>query len=1632
MSLASLNICLRLKKPGLVVVWTAALLVMAGFIPAQAQPPVITSFSPATACQGDVITITGTNFTGATSVKLGSQTATNVTVNSATSITATIASQASSGTITVITPGGTATSTGILTVLPTPKPGLTDISTLDIPFTNCDGNPNYLLKVANNSTVTGTNNSYQIDWGDNTGTFTQTDWPLGAQTSHAYASQGYFSIVLTITPASGCPRSVTYQFYNGKNPLASFTTTNPTTGLCIPAPVEFQIGHWFNNSSGTTYQLNFGDGSPLVTLTHPLNTSNTTQLQSHTYTTSSCPSPDFTAVLKAINGCFTTTYTLNQIIIRKKPVADFGIQLPACINSPVCFTNMTTNGYSGTSCNTSTTYLWDFGDGATSNQATPPCHAYATAGTYSVTLTVSNAACGSDSKVKQITVNAVSPPPSVSAAVNYCQGQQAVPLTATGTGLLWYTAATGGTGSPVAPTPPTNVSRTIIYYVSQTVGSDCESARVPVTVVINATPNAPVVSSPVNLCLNQAAGTLTASGTGLLWYAGSTGGTGSLTAPTPSTASTGTTVYYVSQTVNGCEGPRAAINVIVSSLPAAPVVTSPVTYCENQTAIPLTANGSGLLWYTSATGGAGSPIAPTPPTNMPGSTVYYVSQSTLCGEGPRASITVVVNAGPSASISYSPANLCNIVNSSSTPNPPVAVTFAGTSGGSYSISPSTGLPINATTGTVNPSGAMAGTYIIKYTIPPTNSCPAFTATATVNVNGMPTAVIAYPSPVCTSAAAANVQLTGSRGGTFTSTPAGLAIDPSTGTITPATSTPGTYTITYTILPAAPCPGFNISTSITITQAPSASITYNPTNICNTVSTTTSPNPPLSVTLAGAQGGSYSILPATGLPINTATGTINPSGAAPGIYTITYTIPAAGGCAAYTAKATVTVSAAPTATISYAASPYCRTINTPQRVSVSGTPGGTYSAGPGLSINAATGDINPGLSTSGIYTVAYTIAASPPCAGYTATTSVEILESPAISFPAPTQAICSGGVAVFTPSSTVANTIYKWSVAGTLPAGISGVSSGTASGPSAAISLSFTNSNTSSQSLTIRVTPTGASSNSCTGVPYDLTLVVNPVPAALAPDTVHFCMAAPSAPLTVNPLPGNKVKWYDANLALLNAAPVITTSVPAELIYYATQTNGYGCESVKSKIVSVVHPVAKIISSTYTNPTMCGVASGSIALHVLDLNNNPIPGTSLSVHYSKFQVAYNVSASTDASGTVTIPLTAGTYSNIYIEISGCPSQKIPDVFILKDPNPPAQPVAGYNPPICTGTPLNLTAVSAISSQAGAVSYVWAGPAFGPFADTVSNTVVSFPSAALSQAGTYIVYAIQNNCISPATYFQIAISQSPSKPRISTRTPLCIGDGLSLQASSSISGSDPTLNYLWNGPGRGFPVYTATAAINSVTVQDAGLYSVTVSSPATGCSASSDTLVQIGGYPVVKFVPDSLTLPTGFLLNLTPVITNSADPNILPIKKYEWSPMQDIACNDAVCASVRATIKNNTCYTVKASNIFGCSGSDTICIKTFCQGAQVFIPNAFVPFGNVAENTRLMVRATGIFSVKSFRIFNRWGKIVFERDNFPPNVPGFGWDGRVNGKPADPGVYVYTATVVCENGVPYTFKGNITLL
>ena len=394
---------------------------------------------------------------------------------------------------------------------------------------------------------------------------------------------------------------------------------------------------------------------------------------------------------------------------------------------------------------------------------------------------------------------------------------------------------------------------------------------------------------------------------------------------------------------------------------------------------------SALVSVTSASAVAsGSVIAQSIDGGGSASTKYSSIGGTVSGNSinnsdpcdPNLGVFAVSVACPKLDFDY------NAITSFCTSGGTVSVRYLnGGSAGVFSSTPSlTGL--NASTGQINLSLAAAGTYTIKNS-PSGGSCTNFSSVV-ITITTQPSATISYTgSPYCSSAGTANITHTGTSGGSYSSS-AGLSINAASGLITLGASTPGTYTVTYTVAASGGCALYTTTTSVTTTAQPAATISYGGSPFCSS-------SAPGDATFSGTAGGAYSST--SGLSINASSGQITPSSSTTGTYTVTYTVAASGGCALYMTTTSVTITAQPAATISYGGSPFCSS-SAPGDVTFSGTAGGAYSSTSGLSINASSGQITPSSSTTGSYTVTYTVAASGGCALYTATTSVMITVQPA--------------------------------------------------------------------------------------------------------------------------------------------------------------------------------------------------------------------------------------------------------------------------------------------------------------------------------------------------------------------------------------------------------------------------------------------------------------------------------------------------------------------------------------------------------------------------------------------------------------------------------------------------------------
>lgn len=352
---------------------------------------------------------------------------------------------------------------------------------------------------------------------------------------------------------------------------------------------------------------------------------------------------------------------------------------------------------------------------------------------------------------------------------------------------------------------------------------------------------------------------------------------------------------------------------------------------------------------------------------------YQVTVSNGCGSA-QATVSVVVTTPPSATIAYPASPYC-------TTSFTDAVTRTGSAGGTYTASPA-GLAFDANSGAIDPASSSAGNYTVTYSIAASGGCPVFSTTASLVITNPPSATIAYAgSPYCTSAGSVSVTRTGSTNGTYSATPSGLSINTNSGAINAGNSTPGTYTVTYSIAASGGCSAFSTTASVVIADAPSATITYTGSPFCTSAGS-------VNVTRTGSTNGTYTATP-SGLSINANSGAVNAGTSTPGTYTVSYNIAASGGCSAFSTTASLEITDPPSATILYFGSPYC-TILGNVTVNRTGSTNGTYSATPsGLVINANSGAVHVGNSTPGTYTVTYSIAASGGCAAFSTTAQVTI-------------------------------------------------------------------------------------------------------------------------------------------------------------------------------------------------------------------------------------------------------------------------------------------------------------------------------------------------------------------------------------------------------------------------------------------------------------------------------------------------------------------------------------------------------------------------------------------------------------------------------------------------------------------
>jgi len=144
-------------------------------------------------------------------------------------------------------------------------------------------------------------------------------------------------------------------------------------------------------------------------------------------------------------------------------------------------------------------------------------------------------------------------------------------------------------------------------------------------------------------------------------------------------------------------------------------------------------------------------------------------------------------------------------------------------------------------------------------------------------------------------------------------------------------------------------------------------------------------------------------------------------------------------------------------------------------------------------------------------------------------------------------------------------------------------------------------------------------------------------------------------------------------------------------------------------------------------------------------------------------------------------------------------------------------------------------------------------------------------------------------------------------------------------------------------------------------------------------------------------------------------------------YSWSPRTSLNRDDInnPIGLYNGSFDSIT-YRVLVTDANNCSDSDFIKVAVFRTNPQIFVPTAFTPNSD-GKNDVFRPIAVGITKIEYFRVFNRWGQLVFST-----TTDEYGWDGKIGGKDQATGTFVWLVKGVDYTGKAVFAKGTVTLI
>jgi gliding motility-associated-like protein len=373
---------------------------------------------------------------------------------------------------------------------------------------------------------------------------------------------------------------------------------------------------------------------------------------------------------------------------------------------------------------------------------------------------------------------------------------------------------------------------------------------------------------------------------------------------------------------------------------------------------------------------------------------------------------------------------------------------------------------------------------------------------------------------------------------------------------------------------------------------------------------------------------------------------------------------------------------------------------------------------------------------------------------------------------------------------------------------------------------------------------------------------------------------------------------------------------------------------------------------------------------------------------------SVSALSDpaASDPVVSPLSTSTY---YIELddAGCTNTDSVKVRVVNKVSLQAM----EDETICEGDSVRLN----LSSDG--LKYTWS-PAV-----TLNDPTLSSPTARPAGTTTYQVTAFISSCSSTD---DVTINTVPYPiADAGADTTICFNTQVTLQGRTDGS------SFNWSPAAQLFGVNTLNPVAKPLSTTrylffaydtkgcpKPGIDSVVVTvNPEVRAFAGNDTVVVVGQPLQMK--------ATGGVI-------------------YSWSPasgLSDPGISDPVANFSATPAEGYYRYKVMVSDEIGCVDSAYIQVQIFASGPEIYVPNAFTPNGD-GKNDFFRVVAAGIQKLEAFRLYNRWGQVMFDS----PASHSQGWDGNYGGKPQPADTYVWVVKATDYLGRAIFKRGTFVLI